>query len=257
MTTATSPILERVKKLLALSQSDNVNERDMAIAKANALIAEHQIDLVLLESTDTSKPEVFDEQVVEMGRRMPVESKFIAWLLKAHFRCDVLFGSKWMGSGRVRTFDIIGRKSDAEFGRWLVGYLREEFNRRWDYYRKSHDVPAGERNTFLYGLYSGLNQKLAEEREAAETRRITEIASVTAPTTLDGIAGQAPTADQLKGKYALAVQDEKEQRRAEVARRYPRLRTSSTRLNLRTGSMAMHHGVAAGRTISTSRPLAA
>jgi hypothetical protein len=255
MNTATSPILERVKKLLALSQSDNANERDLAIAKANALIAEHQIDLVLLESTGTSKPEAFEEQSVHVGRRMPVECKFIAWLMKSHFRCDVLFGRKGYGSQLVRTFDIIGRKSDAEFGRWLVGYLQEEFKRRWDYYRKAHNVPANERNTFLYGLYTGLNQKLREEREVAEVRRISEIAAV--PTTLDGIAGQVRSAEQLKGKYALAVQDEYAQRKAEVARRYPRLRTCSTRLNLRTGSMAMHHGTAVGRTISTNRPLAA
>ena len=90
MNQVTSPIVERVKKLLALSQSVVPAERDAALAKANALIAEHNIDMVLLQS-DASKPEAFDEQELVVGtKQAPVELKFIYGILKAHGYEDVI-----------------------------------------------------------------------------------------------------------------------------------------------------------------------
>lgn len=257
MTTATSPVIERVKKLLALSNSDVPAERDAALAKANALIAEHRIDMVLLQG-DTVKPEAFDEIDVDCGRRMPVEIKFVGWLLEKHFRCEIIYKTRIVDGRVVRKFTVLGRQSDAEFGRWLVGYLVEEFRRRWKYYRASRpNVPLREKNTFIYGMYKGLDARLAEEAKAAEDVRLSSIASAQlVPTTCD--AGNAPqTADQLRGRYTLALQDESARLASELSRRYPRLRSSSTRLRVNHTSGAMADGMSHGRTISTNRPLAA
>ena len=47
MNTVSSPVFERVKKLLALSQSENPHERDIALARANTLIAEHNSYIIV------------------------------------------------------------------------------------------------------------------------------------------------------------------------------------------------------------------
>lgn len=262
ITPVSSPIIERVKKLLSLANSDNANERDVAIAKANALIAEHNIDAVLLQTVDAAKPETFEETVVQTGVRRSVECKFIGWLLHKHFRVEIVIWTRWVTGRRQVDIHFFGRKSDAEFAQWLYGYLREEFSRRWIYFKNSTGAPATERTTFLYGMYEGLNARLQEEAQAVEDKRTAEIAAAQANaqaigSTVDGIAGQAQTAEQLKGRYALALQDEKESRLAAHRRLHPDLKSGrASRLNLR-GTAARDAGRSAGRSISTNRPLAA
>lgn len=237
-----SQIIEKVKKLLALGQSDNANERDMALAKANALIAEHQIDMVLLQAAPAVEP--LTEGTVDVGSRRPVESKFLSWLLQSHFRVEVI--NNWrMENGRiVRHMSFIGRKSDVEFASWMYSYLTDEFRRRWSYFKASTVAPASERGTFLYGVYQGLDEKLKAEKSEAEARKFQEMANV-------------GTAEDLRGRYTLAIQDEKAQRKAEMARLYPNLSSGrATRLNLRSSS-ALSAGRHAGRTISLNRPIAA
>jgi hypothetical protein len=249
MNTASSQILERVKKLLALANSDVPAERDLALAKANSLIAEHKIDMVLLNAVDTSKPEDFVEEVAEQGRRLPVEAKFIAWLLRKHFRCTVVFGREYPN----RTFKVIGRKSDAEFGRWMVGYLLREFRARWAYFKKSTGTPQREYNTFLYGMYQGLDARLKEEAKALEDRKFSEAAAVT---TCDIGAAPAPTADQLRNRYSVVVRSEADLLQAELNRRYSRLRSTTFRVSANTSSGTHSAGLGQGRSISTNRPLA-
>lgn len=272
--TASSAVIERVKKLLALSTSDNPNERDQALAKANALIAEHQIDMVLLEGDD-SKPEAFDEVEIVHGLRLPVETKFIGWLIGEHFRVQTINSNKCIREavyidgchvsnsvwGKVRRY--VGRKSDVEFARWLHDYLLEEFRRRWAYYKNAHNAPAGDRNTFIYGMYQGLDAKLTEEREKAEETHIEKIAAFI-PSSVpvsDGVAQQTELlqrAGHLTEKYQLAVQSEKESLATELARRYPRLSSGrSSRLTIRHGSSSLEAGRATGRNISLNRPLRA
>lgn len=252
MTTASSPIVERVKKLLALAQSDVPAERDAAIAKANALIAEHNIDMVLLQSS--AQAETFGEVEFATGvKRPPVELKFIYGILKAHFRCEAYYSRRPEGL----TLRIIGRKSDAEFGLWLAGFLRDEFARRWAYYRRSTGAETRVRNTFMYGMWQGLHQKLTDERRASEERRISEIAA----TQSDGVAGQEAhlkAAGALQDKYALAVQDESRVLAAELRRRVgPTFRRGRARRTTFRSHDALSAGMSSGRTISCNRPLAA
>lgn len=246
-----SQIIEKVKKLLALGQSDNANERDTALAKANALIAEHQIDMVLVQAAPAV--EAILEGTVDVGSRRPVESKFLSWLLQSHFRVEVVNNWRWQDGRIVLYQSFIGRKSDVEFASWMYSYLTDEFRRRWSYFKESTVAPASERSTFLYGVYQGLDEKLKAEKSEAEARKFQDMANV--GTTVDGIAGQ--TAEDLRGRYTLAIQDEKAQRKAEMARLYPNLSSGrATRLNLRSSS-ALSAGRHAGRTISLNRPIAA
>jgi Protein of unknown function (DUF2786) len=66
MMNAKQKILDRVKKLLALSQSPNENEAAQANEKAHAIMLEHNIQLDQLGVTSDDKDEdyIFDEEIV-------------------------------------------------------------------------------------------------------------------------------------------------------------------------------------------------
>lgn len=259
MNSVSPAIIDRVKKLLALSQSSNAHESALALAKANAIIVEHQIDMVLLNSSDPTMPEVYDEQVIACSRRKPIEIKAIAWLLEEHFRCKVVYTYARLDGVLFPSMTVIGRRTDAEFGRWLVSYLREEFQRRWAAFKQEANAATREKNAFIYGMYKGLDERLREESTLVVEGHIAKIAAVDRAGIGEGAPALLPSADapsNLATRYAIAVQTEHESLEQEMRRLHPDLsRGRSYRVNLHKKNRALASGKVAGRKITCNRPI--
>ena len=246
----TSQLIERIKKLLSLAQSDNANERDAALAKAQALATEHQIDMALIDRTTCGviQEEKFEKDLCEIGRRRTAKIRFISWLLQSHFNVSVV----WSGS----TIVFVGRTSDVQFAKWLFSYFQEEFARRWNEYKLGELTEQGISdarpylNTFLYGCYQGLDSKLDEEREAAkaqhlETRAVAQDA-----------AHVSAIREDLGNRYALVVREEKDKRDEALKDFFPRLSSGRGYHGVRIRNHGTFSaGERAGRSISTNRPL--
>ena len=230
--------VEKIKKLLALAQSDNQNERDLALAKAAAFAAEHDIDVALIDVSDVGQ--IKEEPIIRHDfthrpmRRRPVEHRFIANILMVHFKVDIV----WR---RHAEWTFIGRKTDVEFAKWLCGFLLEEFPRRWKTYCANNaDQTVGYsmapyRNTFMLGLRDGLSKKLRAAKSEVESAKLSSAES--------------------RSKYALVIQDEKARRQSAMETFFPRLRTFRSS-GVRVRNHNVHGaGVAHGATISCNRPL--
>jgi len=242
-----SPTIEKIKKLLSLAQSDNPNERDLAMSKAAALAAEANIDLASIDLSGVGV--VKDEPMVKddldrFAKRRRVEERFIYYILRDYFNVDVVWG--WRGQ-----WTFIGRKADVEFAKWLCAFLLEEFDRRWKAYRGNElrevlnttgfDAQRY-RNTYVYGLYQGLAEKLKTATDEAKSARVA--------------AMPAEQAVGFADRYALVLQDETKRREQAKREFFPRLGTarSSSGVRVRSSSV-INSGRASGRTISCSRPL--
>lgn len=241
MTTMTSPLIEKIKKLLSLANSDNANERDLALAKANALAHEHSIDMALIDLTTVGVVQeeemVNDDETAIEGSRKPVELKFLAWLLQKYFKVDIIWHTTWRGGQRVITVSFVGRKSDVALAKWLHSYLLAEMRRRWRDARLSEGFTLSAKNSFLYGMYLGMCVKLDAERSALEAEKF------------------SPAPD-LKARYTLAVVDETKKRKQAVSKFHGSIRVVRSTVRTSNGS-AMSSGQAAGRNVSFARPLAA
>lgn len=262
----TSAIIEKIKKLLSLGNgTEFARERDLALGKAAALAASHNIDLALLDLSDIGvvkdEPIIKEDAVIGTSRTRPVEHRFIYGIIVRYFEVDMVRGWRCQ-------WTFIGTKQNVEFARWLFGYLVEEFNRRWTYYRKTELAALDPirarayRNTFMYGLWQGLDEKLREARAAEESARINTAvaasASADAPNTSTAVPVERPrpvTAEELKNRYALVVQDAKAKREAATREFFPSLRTGrASRTSIRDHG-TLSAGRASGRTISCARPL--
>lgn len=235
----TSRILEKIKKLLALGQSDIPAERDAALAKAYAIAAENKIDLALLDMSlvGVVAEEKFEKGEYRMGR-YTAKQRFIGYIVSNFFNVSLV--KSW------KDIVFIGRASDVTFAKWLWGYLDEEFDRRWDYYRRSElsglDGPctAAYRNTFFLGLYRGLDAKLRTERDELQNRKFAEVA-VAAPVARD--------VSEVQNTYFLAVQDESKKIEAAKAEFFPSLRQGRAH---RAVVVRSHSVLSAGRAIGGS-----
>ena len=126
--TKNETILERIKKLLALSKSDNVNEAAAAAAKAQALASRYQIDLAMasleVESAQGSTAPSFTvgtHLVYKGGTRL----SFWIWILAS----DVCTANRLKPYQQQGDIYGIGDVEGVQVAGYLIGWLIGEVER--------------------------------------------------------------------------------------------------------------------------------
>ena len=161
---------EKIRKLLALSESPNVHEAKSALLKARQLMAEH--------GTGTSQEEgqrvIHVESGITYSQTRDPWAAHLAGIIGEAYRC---MGYTVKGRGKIRKADFIGMSDDVlvcnEIFKYAVACIRsgnkairrshmhldpEEVRRRCDSYGYG----------FTYGIKAAFEQQ--EESEAVEWR---------------------------------------------------------------------------------------
>lgn len=247
-TTISDSLVEKIRKLLALASelNDSKEQAEMAMQKARALAVQHDIDLASIQVFENKKSdepmEKSDE--VSLGGRKSVCQKFICWLLQNHFKVKIIYTTGYDASwNRVQKIVFIGKKSDIEIATYVNQYLNTEFMRLWRAYAKWSNAKVDQRNSFIWGLYNGLSDKLeAAEKTAKE----------------DGFSALAQTktveeVEQVKACMALTLKTHKERLDEAVDQFFPRCRTVRTRTAYAHSETARSAGYQQGQNINLRR----
>jgi len=165
-----SKIVERIQKLLALSQSSNENEAASALAKAQALLAEHNLSMAQVQVRTGVQPayikEVHDLNSHENWRR------FLLWYIAKQNFCDVVT------HGGASTVSLIGERENIQAVQVMYAFIAAQlerlasawyqvYQRSYQYY--SNPVPARTwKNNFFLGAVATIKQRLEEEKRAFE-----------------------------------------------------------------------------------------
>jgi hypothetical protein len=160
-------IIERVRKLLALSQSDNANEAAAATAKANALIDQYRISVEQIgESED---PIGVETDPLYQGERVMTWRKMLASRLSEHYGCyhwyTHLKGDRRFGLAGQLKLRVAGRKSDVAVLRYMFAYISSECERLAVKECKGKGRTYAE--SYRQGFVHGVGVKLAESRKQA------------------------------------------------------------------------------------------
>ena len=143
-------IKNKVRKLLALSKSDNENEAAAALEKANALIAEYGLDDAGLRFETVKVPST--KTYVEWRA---VIADAVSWLYCCHFFWDVYQGA----------VVFTGESLDAFMAREMFSYLIKSIERcAKKAIRKNAKLKF--RRDFKYGMASHLYARIMELGEA-------------------------------------------------------------------------------------------
>lgn len=257
-----SNVLEKIKKLLSLATSDNANERDAALAKAQRIAVENNVDLALIDMSTVGlvKEEEMIEDKFSIGRTLSAHKRFVTSIVTQAAGVEVVY---WNSYNAGRSVSFLGPKSSVEFARWLYSFLLDEYVRRWNYERKAFSLPAAHRNTFYLGIFHGQQQKLREAKEEAESAAITRHVQAAAvqpevsfdessPSPADFVTTKTA---ELTQRYTLAVQNQTASRKAFLNKLHPRLGTlRSSRVSIRSHD-TYSSGTSHGRSIGLNRPL--
>lgn len=132
-------IIDKIKKLLALATNNSsVEEAASAMAAAQRLMSEYQIEHAMLEDTDESGPKeavAHDVLYDDGGKRLPWWRWIVANALCKANECKAYVV-------RPGVLGYIGRASDAQTVRYMFTYITAEIDRLCQDASKAADVSA-------------------------------------------------------------------------------------------------------------------
>jgi hypothetical protein len=217
-----SPILDRIKKLLALATSPNQNEAETAMRVAHRLMLRHNLQHV---SSDAVVDSYGFRHLGRSSGRVPESERLLAGLLGEFFFVQPIWVSVFRVADqkRVSVLEVTGRPENLDLAEYVYGFMQHAAESLWREHKRSHRIQSNvDRRAFLAGVMRGFADKLRAERKAEEA------------------SGLVWVGDPLANQY--------------FRRRHPRIRTTSHGNSV--GSDAGRRGRAAGRELVLHRPLA-
>ena len=167
-----SPLIEKLRKLLALADSDiNQHEAELAMAKAQELALAHGIDIALVGTNPTSRIEdTITKETVNMGKRLPVVNIYVASILNEFFEVRMLTtGNRTYGRGII----FIGRRNAIDTAKYIYDWLSDTMVRCWkSYYDTTPGISLHHKQSYLLGFYRGLENKLRINKESVEAKHL-------------------------------------------------------------------------------------
>jgi SprT-like family./Protein of unknown function (DUF2786). len=231
-------VMEKVRKLLALSGSPVLAESQAAMNAAARLMARHNLDR-LDEAPDNRE---YEYRTIDLeSSRIQIRSTLIAGILGRHFFVQCIFTSGYdaLNDKEIKCLELLGRPENTRLAEHVHHFLMERTESLWqEYYRHNRGGGLVARNSFVIGLLQAFDQKLNESAAAA--------------TDLSG--GPGGFQDGFQEGFSALVLAKDQGLKEFFKRRYPNVvhkRSGRRRYNPEAGEA----GEAAGRALNLNRPV--
>lgn len=226
-------ILEKIKKLLALSHSDNEHEAARALAYAMKLARKYDIDLDAVKGTEFTEKIEEEDALVKAGlSRWEI---FLFQGIAEEFGCRLLTGLKFTPEHKEKKrIIVVGQKKDRAIVIYLATYLRRCVK---DIYKKNKS--RLEYEAMLKGV---TNYKVKQDYCYGAVISVLKSASELFKQEADTAENEASTALIQKKCYA-------------VDKYIDDLNIRTARSSSYRPGFAILNGVADGKEISINRPL--
>lgn len=148
----TEKLLSRIKKLMALSESSNTHEAELATTKANELLIKHNLDRLILNQDD----QLVYVLPVMYAAKANAKMHAVYEILKVFYVAPVFTKRQ----GQV-ALDVVGDHASVKIAEYVSGFLQLELDRLW-LEAKDKKTLKGLRakNSFLNGVAKGYVTKI-------------------------------------------------------------------------------------------------
>lgn len=168
-------VAERIARLLALAESPNVHEAEAAMAAAQRLLLKHNIEL---REARAAEGYAWKHLGKPTGRTSEAE-RVLSLILGKHFFVETI----WVPCYRPRegkrasVLEVCGTPENLEIAEYVHGYLLETAERLWREHKERYGLRSDrDRRTYLAGVMTGMNDKLARESKKSEEAGLVWIA---------------------------------------------------------------------------------
>lgn len=155
-----SSIIEKLEKLLRLSESPEQGEAESAMRMAINLATKHNIDLSKVQTKE--KKLVFSTISFNIGQRLPIAQRFITPILIKFFQVRIVYsGGRFNG----RKIVYLGTDENAKMAMHVNNFLNEVFLSLWRVYSKKNNLSTTYRDSYFMGLAQGFSHKMQMEQQ--------------------------------------------------------------------------------------------
>lgn len=160
-------LLDRIRRLLRLAESANVNEAATAAATAQTLMARHRIEAASLDTGDETSGIVdFRDAPLEASKRLRPWKIELASVVARANGCRIYL----LDRGRTDEVILVGRAEDAELVRLLYGELVKRVESLTRKHGEGRDRAFC--NGFRLGVVTTLEERLRKANADASERAI-------------------------------------------------------------------------------------
>lgn len=194
-------VMERIQKLMALAESTNAAEAEVALTRAQELIRKYNLQ----ESSVVAK-EKDDFRYIQWDtnkqRLSPVYSH-LAHLLMNHYTVDVIFTSTYHPQTQKTSqcLEIYGRETHVLVAEYVLHFLIRVLEDLWRTHKKQTGKDNAFKKSYQLGILAGFAQKLENESQIVEKSP-------------DSIAALVAQEDRARHKF--------------IQQRFPRLRSRAS-----------------------------
>ena len=161
-------ILQKIRKLLALSESGNIHEAEAALLKAKQLSAKHTLELAQINH----EADFHMMYIGEIKKRVELADHILANILQNHFKVLVIWDNQpdFVNGEWHRILKVHGRLSDLKIAGYVYDCLNQQIDAAWEELcRKQNIKKPGKRmkRDFSIGVLDGFAKLLARQETPA------------------------------------------------------------------------------------------
>ena len=154
----TSSVLEKVKKLLALSESSNMNEAQSALLKAKELMREYGIT-----ERENSTEKIYRVVLAEY-KAYTAEISTLVTLAQKISNCWILLSYQTRGIENIKVVYAHGTKTECEIASYIYDYLQKELKTQYATAKKnSYSMSYGGKKSFYLGVEYEMKKKFEQQ----------------------------------------------------------------------------------------------
>ncbi len=158
-----SPIIEKIKKLLALANSSNEHEAALAASHAQRLLSEHNLAMADIDAAH--KPDKADTVEMKLSKTLPKWLRHLTAGVSAAFDCQAVHHP---ATGKM---SFIGIGADVQIALYTFAYLDRTVRQLCTTYMKHHVSPSLanrhrelHRQSYYLGAVSTINSRLRAQK---------------------------------------------------------------------------------------------
>jgi hypothetical protein len=160
-------LLERVRRLLALAESNNLHEAQAAANAAQRLMLKYNLD----SAREALVSEYGFRHLGSPTGRVDESKRLLSIILNEHFFVEVIWVPAYrpLEQKRGHLLEICGTRTNLEMAAYVHDFLTQAADRLWLEHKKKNGIRANrERRTYLAGVMEGFREKL--DAQKVETR---------------------------------------------------------------------------------------
>ncbi len=154
-------MLEKVRKLLSLAQSNNENEAFLAMKKANELIEKYNIERIEQKSDSKSVHAIINHK----KKRIENYQRSICLILKDYFFVEVVYSYLYDAHNceTYKTIEILGTIENVLMAEYVYYFLLNQMDILWiEHKLKTGNPSYRKKRSYWLGILKGFGDKLGQ-----------------------------------------------------------------------------------------------